>query len=309
MLAKRNKKTMKTFVLSDSSITNSHGFRIELDGMDLSRFDRNPVMLYNHNHEQVIGRWKNLRIEEDRLLADAEFDTDDKTGAEVARKVERGYLRGCSVGIYIKQMNEYEHGFVATKTELLEASIVSVPSDAGAVLLYDENNEPTTFDKVKLSFLNFNKQKINNMKEKQLFTPGIAEMLGISQEATVEELEQALCAQKQHIDELENQIECLQKAKVEELIDRAVVEHRISSDERETYMSLAEKDFDAVQRIIARQPKVESVASQLNIVGSEAKYDGKSWDELDRAGLLASLRAENPERYKQLYNEKFNVKL
>ena len=145
------------------------------------------------------------------------------------------------------------------------------------------------------------------MKEKQLFTPGIVEMLGIAQEATLEELEQAVRAQKQHIDELENQIECLQKAKVEELIERAVAEHRISSDERETYMRLASKDFDAVQRIISRQPKVEPIVSQLREEGSEAKYDGKSWDELDRAGLLASLRAENPERYKQLYKEKFNV--
>lgn len=298
---------MKTFVLSDSSSVNSHGFRIKLEGMDLSRFNRNPVMLYNHNHEQSIGCWQNLRIEDGRLLADADFDTDDKIGSEVARKVERGYLRGCSVGIYIKRMFESEQGFVATETELLEASIVSVPSDAGAVLLYDENNEPTTFDKVKLSFLNFNKQKTNNMKEKQLFTPGIVEMLGIAQEATLEELEQAVRAQKQHIDKLENQIECLQKAKVEELIDRAVAEHRISSDERETYMRLASKDFDAVQRIISRQPKVEPIVSQLREEGSEAKYNGKSWDELDRAGLLASLRAENPERYKQLYKEKFNV--
>ena len=298
---------MKTFVLSDSSSVNSHGFRIKLEGMDLSRFNRNPVMLYNHNHEQSIGCWQNLRIEDGRLLADADFDTDDKIGSEVARKVERGYLRGCSVGIYIKRMFESEQGFVATETELLEASIVSVPSDAGAVLLYDENNEPTTFDKVKLSFLNFNKQKTNNMKEKQLFTPGIVEMLGIAQEATLEELEQAVRAQKKHIDELENQIECLQKAKVEELIDRAVAEHRISSDERETYMRLASKDFEAVQRIISLQPKVEPIVSQLREEGSEAKYDGKSWDELDRAGLLASLRAENPERYKQLYKEKFNV--
>ena len=65
-MAKENKTTL---VLYDSASINSYGFRIDLDGMDLTRFRANPVMLYGHESEQLIGRWENIHIEEGRLLA------------------------------------------------------------------------------------------------------------------------------------------------------------------------------------------------------------------------------------------------
>ena len=74
----------KTFILSDSASLNSHGFKIDLAGLKLDRFKLNPVMLYNHDRSTTIGKWTNLRIEDGKLMADAEFDTDDEVGKEVA---------------------------------------------------------------------------------------------------------------------------------------------------------------------------------------------------------------------------------
>lgn len=65
-------------ILSDSSKENSKGFRIDLATLNTERFKTNPVMLYQHDPERIIGRWENLRIEGQLLKADAIFDTADE---------------------------------------------------------------------------------------------------------------------------------------------------------------------------------------------------------------------------------------
>ena len=43
-----------TFVISDESV-NSYGKVILTDGIDISQFERNPVMLYMHERATVVG--------------------------------------------------------------------------------------------------------------------------------------------------------------------------------------------------------------------------------------------------------------
>ena len=293
-----------TFTLSKGGSRNSHGFSIDLEGMNLERFKKNPVMLYNHDRERVIGCWTNLRIENDCLLADADIDLEDAVGKEVARKVEKGYLKGCSLGIYVKRMDEIDGDAVATESELLEASIVAVPSDADAVRLYDENNKPTTYEQVRLMY-NFNNQP--NMKQNIELTAATLQALSIDGEVTAEAVESAVSKKNTRIAELEAKIASMKEAKVVELIDKAVAEKKIGADEKETYLSLAKKDFDGVSKILSKMKGVTAIASQLEAKGAASKFEGKSWDELDREGLLASLKAEVPEKYAELYKQKFNI--
>ena len=65
----------KIFVLSDGSV-NSYGFRVDMEKLNLSRFKKNPVMLYNHY--EVIGRWKGIKIEDGKLLASPVFTKSEK---------------------------------------------------------------------------------------------------------------------------------------------------------------------------------------------------------------------------------------
>ena len=60
----------KTFVVSDESV-NSYGYTILTAGIDLSRFEKNPIMLLQHDSKNIIGKWENVRIEDNKLLADA----------------------------------------------------------------------------------------------------------------------------------------------------------------------------------------------------------------------------------------------
>jgi HK97 family phage prohead protease len=140
----------KRFVLSDGDAVNSNGYRIDISGVDLTRFNFNPVMLYEHDPKNVVGRWTDIRKEDHGLTAIPEFDTEDTEVLVIAGKVERGFLNGASVGIIVKEAQEIDGVPVVTKSELFEASIVSVPADARAVRLYNENLESLTVDKLKL---------------------------------------------------------------------------------------------------------------------------------------------------------------
>ena len=98
-MAKENNRY--TFLLSDES-TNSYGFKVITAGIDTTQFKRNPVMLFMHDRStQVIGRWENVRTENDKLYADAVFDEADPEAKKIAGKVERGFIKAASIGISV----------------------------------------------------------------------------------------------------------------------------------------------------------------------------------------------------------------
>jgi hypothetical protein len=145
----------KSFCLSDESI-NDRGYRVLTAGINLDRFKKNPIMLWMHrrddgwNSYQVlpIGRWENIRIEENRLLADPVFDENDKFAQLIKSKVENDLIKGCSIGINRIEVSDdpklLEKGqtrATITKSELYEASIVDMPSNKNTVRLFSTSEQ------------------------------------------------------------------------------------------------------------------------------------------------------------------------
>lgn len=130
-----------TFIISDESV-NTYGFKILTAGIRLDKFTKNPVMLYLHDREKgVIGRWDNIRIEGNRLLADAVFDESDPLGKQVREKVEKGFLRTASIGIDSIKMSRIDGIDTVTECELVEVSIADIPANGNAVKLRRKNGE------------------------------------------------------------------------------------------------------------------------------------------------------------------------
>ena len=173
----------KRIVLSDAKSINTKGYRIDLNGMDLTRFAKNPVMLFQHDMDKVIGRWENYSITDNKLEADPVFDDGDELGANVSRKFENDFLRAASIGIIIKDMQYVDDVWVVTASELLEASIVSIPADAGAVVLYNENREVLSTESFEKLQLQFNSKNSKSKEEMTLvLSAKTLECLGISGE-------------------------------------------------------------------------------------------------------------------------------
>ncbi len=291
-------KKNHTFVLSDSRRVNSYGFRIDLSGMDLSRFRSNPVMLYQHDPERVIGRWEGLRIEKGRLLAEAVFDESDALAQEVSRKVEEGFLKGCSIGLMVRAMEETDGESVATRSELFEASIVSVPSDAGAVRLYDENHKILSAEALYMQF------SITNPKNHE-------QMERIEQlEATVAEQNSRIATLDSEVEHLRQENEQLLAERVEMLLRAAVDDGRIRESERVHFERLAQSDYETVRALLdGMVPGVAGAQRPATLSGmmqhapkAEDERSGWSyleWSKKDPEGLRR-MRTEQPERFEEL---------
>lgn len=127
-----------TFVVSDESV-NSYGMVTLTNGIDTSRFEQNPVMFYMHERATIVGRWENIRKEDDKLLADAVFDDTTPIGKQVKDQVEKGFLRAASIGIEIVERKTIKGVDTVTKCILNEISIVDVPANENALKLYRRN--------------------------------------------------------------------------------------------------------------------------------------------------------------------------
>lgn len=132
----------KSLILSDESV-NRYKFRVLSGGIKF--IDDEIPMFYNHDHEigeLPIGKLTNLRVENGQLLADPVWDEDDKKAMEVKRKVDKGFIKGASIGFDVLEtsvdpsmlMEGQTHATV-TKCLLVEASPTPLRANIGARFL------------------------------------------------------------------------------------------------------------------------------------------------------------------------------
>jgi len=129
------------FVLSDATV-DSYGDIVEASGFDLKRFRANPIALFGHDSRFPIGTWKDVRVEDGRLVGRLEL-ADKGTSPridEIIGLVQQKVLRAVSVGFVPKQWEPLDPkkpfgGQRYQKQELHEASIVSVPANPAALAL------------------------------------------------------------------------------------------------------------------------------------------------------------------------------
>ena len=129
------------YVMSDESIDRM-GEVIQADGWDLAAFKSNPIGLFNHNADAIIGRWENVRIIGKQLRARFVFAEEGTSAAvDSARKLwNQKILRGASVGFkplkrepLTKDADEHFGPFRYLKQQLLECSLVAVPANQNAL--------------------------------------------------------------------------------------------------------------------------------------------------------------------------------
>lgn len=114
----------------------------------LDAFKQNPVILWNHDSTRPpIARAVSVDVEDGQLMIDMEFDMADPFAAEVAGKLQRGFLNAGSVGFFPGRV-EYRQdlpkddpryaanslGIVASQNELVEFSITPIPANSAALL-------------------------------------------------------------------------------------------------------------------------------------------------------------------------------
>ncbi|MBQ2029386.1 MAG: HK97 family phage prohead protease [Bacteroidaceae bacterium] len=326
---------MKRIVISDESI-NSYGFWVMTDGIDLSAFLKNPVMLWNHNRgglgvtsdQLPIGIWKDLRIENGVLTGEPVFDENDEFAVKIKQKYESGILNACSIGFAPlewsdapEMLKEGQKVATVTRCRLLEISICDIPSNANAtVVLYDDDNKVINLSDLPNKAIG---PKINNNMPKEIaLTLGLDENASpqacvnaitelkseiASHEATRQNLEEENRQMRLRLKVIDDAAAEAQKQEVVNLLDDAVKSGRIDATARPKFEKLFELDHEAAKTALAALPERKPMEAKPAGTG-DSDLCKMSWDELDKADRLLELKTKYPEIYQQKFNEKFNKK-
>lgn len=292
---------MAEFILNDETKTNSYGFRVLNKGIDLRRFSANPVMLDQHinSTKTVVGRWLNLKIKDQNLIAESEFDTSDPDSKALAGKVERGFIKGASIGVSFnnKDMVMAKDGVLElTSCELFEASICAVPSNANAITLYTKAGVVINKSTFELSIKQYRNISLKQFKTNNMdLLQSLIKLLGLAPEATEVEVLDAI---EKLIQDKNTAIETQAK----ELVSMALADGRITSPQANFYEEAAKRDYASTSKALqSLNPKISLMSLVNNKQGSTiGKADKTNWTLDDYRKNAPKELASNPTLYKEL---------
>lgn len=309
---------MPVFILNDENVVNSYGFRIKTEGINLDRFTRNPVMLDGHNPSNlsVIGRWKNLKKENGNLTAESEFDLEDENAKVISGKVEREMIKGVSMGIsFSKKDMKLQNGeLILNRCELMEASIVSVPSNSGALKLSMDGKliSENEMRNLCLSFHGEEFEEIENNKNMKLSIAALS-ALGLS-DSSEGEVEKAILSLSERNKQLEEQNQLFEEnlsayvkkeaelklKAVRDLVDEAISKGKITQDKRADFVELATQNFALAKSTL------EAIPEKKNFIGGVIAPSGNrsvlTMEDFQKLSLEEQLafRQANPEGYQAI---------
>lgn len=120
------------FVVSTNA-WDSHGERIDVEGIDIKDFKKNPVVLWGHDGFNLpIAKATKVWKEGGKLMARAKFYLKDDFSRKVYEYIVDGYLNAVSIGGMVQEWGE--DGLTIAKLLLKEFSVVSVPANQEALV-------------------------------------------------------------------------------------------------------------------------------------------------------------------------------
>ena len=117
----------------------------------LSNFEKNPIILFNHDYDKPIGRATGLKAGPNGLELEAKISK--AAPASVCQLVKDGVLGAFSVGFRVKDADYIKEtdGLMIKDAELFEVSVVSVPCNQSATFSlaksFDSEDEYNEFKK------------------------------------------------------------------------------------------------------------------------------------------------------------------
>lgn len=328
-----------TFVVHDESV-NTYGFRMLTAGANLAEFEKNPVVLYNHNDwDAPIGRGENIRVEGAQILVDIVFDEADEKAKQIAGKVERGFLRMASIGAWppeevsddpmLKLPGQTD--FTVTRWTVREISICPIGSNHNALAMYDRttNKRIDLSDKQNIIRLtDKNNNSTNHKKESNMSY--LTQMLKLSDSASeqaIQESVQGLIALRDNLQAenagLKTQNQALQgkvtafetaqkeanRQKAIALVDTAVKDGRIDAKAKDSWLEDFAENYDKAEIRLSSIAPRQNISAQINmgnggIPQGNVELRDMTFAEIREKDMIGELK-KDPELYKQKFTEQY----
>ena len=328
----------KEMIISTSRL-NSYGSRVITTGIDITQYEKNPVLLWMHrrsfssNSPLPIGRVENLRFDGDALKGTPVFDEKDPFAKQIADKWEGGFLKMCSAGLDIVETSvdpvhllPGQTRATVLRSKLTEVSIVDIGSNDDALQLTNSGQLLTLASGEAceaLPLLELNKQEkednangeqpaasINNnkitMKKETL------QLLGLAENATEEQVHNAVQLLKQSADKAQS----MELAAITSAVDQAIREKRITEAKRDHFIQLGKnvgvQQLTETLECMAQASKpLDMINQQPGSNGAPAGAEHQTFAKLSEvpADKIETLKKEQPQEYARLYKAEYGIDL
>lgn len=303
--------------ISNDSL-NSYGFRVLTSGMDVTQYNRNPVLLYMHERGNVVGYVKDLKVENNEVTGELMFDCASELSQRCKKQFEFGSLRMVSAGLEILAMSEDKDLLVAgqtrptiTKSKLFEVSVADVGANDDAIVLHKDGKIITLGrdGDCDLPLLNNNNKQ---QKTEEMDNKTIALQLGLPETATEAEISAKITelnAVKEQNASLMKEKDKLTLESITNLVTHAIVDKRLEEKDKDQFVELGKKiGTEELEKTLKAMHPAVKLSSVIGHQGS-TPTDEKKLTKLSDvpAEQIATLRSENPEEYKRLYKAEYGI--
>ena len=321
----------KDVVISTSGL-NCYGSRVLTSGIDLTQFQKNPILLWMHRRcferdAMPIGRIENLRVEGDRLIGTPVFDEQDQFAKKIADKWENGFLKMASAGIEILETSEAPEHLLQgqtratiTRCRLEEVSIVDIGGNDDALQLWNDGKlvklaAGESDPHLPLLLKKDNAEgtapetEVNNQINKNRMNKETMQLLGLKETATEQQIESAVRLLKKRADEADS----LQLSSITAMVDAAVSERRITADKKEHFVSLGKAA--GIESLRATLDLMKPAQKPTDIINEHNDNPGgqehKTYAKLSEvpADEIPALKKDNPAEYARLYRAEYGVNI
>lgn len=328
----------KEMIISTSRL-NSYGSRVITAGIDITQYEKNPVLLWMHrrsfssNSPLPIGRVENLRFDGDALKGTPVFDEKDPFAKQIADKWEGGFLKMCSAGLDIVETSVDPVHLLPGQTratvlrcKLTEVSIVDIGSNDDALQLTNsgqlltlasgeacealpllELNKPENEDNAngEQPAASINNNKITMKKE-------TLQLLGIAENATEEQVHNAVQLLKQSADKAQS----MELAAITSAVDQAIKEKRITEAKRDHFIQLGknvgvQQLTETLECMVQASKPLDMINQQPGSNGAPAGAEHQTFAKLSEvpADKIETLKKEQPQEYARLYKAEYGIDL
>ena len=220
----------------------------------LKNFEKNPIILFNHDYDKPIGRATGLKAGPDGL--ELECKISKSAPANVAELVKDGVLGAFSVGFRVKDADYIKEtdGLMIKDAELFEVSVVSVPCNQSATFSlaksFDSDKE---YEEFKKTFTNRVDLAGQSLAKDEDITSGIASD-NTPQSAEINSADQEIKMDNQNID-----LEAFAKKVAEDTAAKIAMKQaeQKAADEAET-KAAAEVEASKAQALEAENIRVKT---------------------------------------------------
>ena len=139
----------------------------------MQNFEKNPIILFNHNYDKPIGRATGLKAGPNGLEMEAKISKH----AECANLIKDGVLGAFSVGFRVKDADYIKEtdGLMIKDAELFEVSVVSVPCNQSATFSLAKSFDSTEeYEEFKKTFTNRVDLAGQSLAKEEVITSSVA---------------------------------------------------------------------------------------------------------------------------------------